>query len=180
MFIQSWFACVFVWWSLHKKPELTARIIFDSRVVITAKPDGTIYWYGLSEDVPLNVREGMWFQHDGDPLHFSTQMRNWLNKTVFRTQGSHVGFRSSGLHVLLIWPHLAFPYGDTTKKSLCYERTRLWWPDQSHADICSRHISGRDGAFILARLTIWKNLTFVVQWYSIHRNTQTRSDKMHL
>jgi hypothetical protein len=30
------------------------------------------------EDVPLNVREGMSFQHDGAPPHFSNQVYNSL------------------------------------------------------------------------------------------------------
>jgi hypothetical protein len=31
------------------------------------------------EDVSLNVRDGMWFQHDNTPPHFSRQVHNWMN-----------------------------------------------------------------------------------------------------
>lgn len=33
----------------------------------------------LLEDVPLDVRQRMWFLHDGCPAHFSLQVRNHLN-----------------------------------------------------------------------------------------------------
>lgn len=34
----------------------------------------------LLDDVPLNVRQGMWFMHDGAPPHFSVAVRNYLNE----------------------------------------------------------------------------------------------------
>ena len=34
---------------------------------------------GLLEDVPLNKRGRMYFQHDGAPPHFSSEVRNFLN-----------------------------------------------------------------------------------------------------
>ena len=33
----------------------------------------------LLEDVPLEVRLGLYFQHDGAPAHFGLPVRNWLN-----------------------------------------------------------------------------------------------------
>lgn len=33
----------------------------------------------LLEDIPLEVRQGMWFQHDGAPAHFANEVQNYLN-----------------------------------------------------------------------------------------------------
>lgn len=35
----------------------------------------------LLQDVPLNIRYDMWFQHDGAPAHFGNNVRNYLNVT---------------------------------------------------------------------------------------------------
>ena len=35
----------------------------------------------LLENVPLVIRENMWFQHDGAPAHFSNRARNHLNRS---------------------------------------------------------------------------------------------------
>lgn len=35
----------------------------------------------LMEEVPLVVRENMWYQHDGAPAHYGTVVRNYLNRT---------------------------------------------------------------------------------------------------
>ena len=34
----------------------------------------------LLEDVPLDIRRGLWFQHDGAPPHFALDVRNHLNR----------------------------------------------------------------------------------------------------
>ncbi|KMQ84872.1 hypothetical protein RF55_16973 [Lasius niger] len=34
----------------------------------------------LLEDVPLNIRRDMWFQHDGTPPHFSLDVREYLDQ----------------------------------------------------------------------------------------------------
>lgn len=34
----------------------------------------------LLEDIDLQTRNTMWFQHDGAPPHFGLQVRNWLNR----------------------------------------------------------------------------------------------------
>jgi hypothetical protein len=36
---------------------------------------------GLFEDVPLVVRQKLWFQHDGAPAHCGKDVRQWLNAT---------------------------------------------------------------------------------------------------
>jgi hypothetical protein len=36
---------------------------------------------GLLEDVPLAVRQRLWFQHDGAPAHYGEDVRQWLNAT---------------------------------------------------------------------------------------------------
>jgi hypothetical protein len=36
---------------------------------------------GLLEDVPLAVRQSLWFQHDGAPAHYEEDVRQWLNAT---------------------------------------------------------------------------------------------------
>lgn len=35
----------------------------------------------LLEDVPLDIRQHMWFQHDGAPAHFSLAVREYANQT---------------------------------------------------------------------------------------------------
>jgi hypothetical protein len=36
---------------------------------------------GLLEDVPLAVRQRLWFQHAGAPAHYGEDVRQWLNAT---------------------------------------------------------------------------------------------------
>jgi hypothetical protein len=36
---------------------------------------------GLLEDVPLAVRQRLWFQHDGARAHYGEDVRQWLNAT---------------------------------------------------------------------------------------------------
>ena len=33
----------------------------------------------MLENVPLQVRQRLWFQHDGDPAHFALDVREYLN-----------------------------------------------------------------------------------------------------
>ncbi|KAJ4444490.1 hypothetical protein ANN_06282 [Periplaneta americana] len=35
----------------------------------------------LLENIPVNIRERIWFQHDGAPPHFDRRVRNHLNAT---------------------------------------------------------------------------------------------------
>lgn len=35
----------------------------------------------LLQEVPIGVRNQMWFQHDGAPAHFSMEVRNYLDAT---------------------------------------------------------------------------------------------------
>ena len=42
----------------------------------------------LLEDVPLNKRGHIYFQHDGAPPHFSREVRNFLN---YRFPGKSIG-----------------------------------------------------------------------------------------
>nr|CAH7762191.1 unnamed protein product [Callosobruchus chinensis] len=35
----------------------------------------------LLDDVPLNIRQSMWFMHDGAPPHFRREVRDYLNVT---------------------------------------------------------------------------------------------------
>jgi hypothetical protein len=36
---------------------------------------------GLLQDVPLAVRQRLWFQHDGAPAHYGEDIWQWLNET---------------------------------------------------------------------------------------------------
>jgi hypothetical protein len=36
---------------------------------------------GLLKDMPLAVRQRLWFQHDGAPAHYGEDIRQWLNAT---------------------------------------------------------------------------------------------------
>ncbi|KAJ4428721.1 hypothetical protein ANN_25714 [Periplaneta americana] len=48
----------------------------------------------LLENIPLNIRERIWFQHDGAPPHFDRRVRNHLNAT-FPDRGEGRGPRSA-------------------------------------------------------------------------------------
>ena len=65
---------------------------------------------GLLEDVPLQTRREMWYQHDGAPPHFGTQVRDHLNSVY---PGKWIGRGvPDGLHVPPTW-HLRISfYGD--------------------------------------------------------------------
>jgi hypothetical protein len=51
----------------------------------------------LLEDVPLAVRQRLWFQHDGDPAQYGEDFRQWLNAT-------YPG-RWTGRGGPIAWPH---------------------------------------------------------------------------
>jgi hypothetical protein len=34
---------------------------------------------GLLEEIPLEIRRAMWFMHDGAPVHFTLNVRHFLN-----------------------------------------------------------------------------------------------------
>ena len=42
--------------------------------------------HGLLEDVPLPVRQNMWFQHDGAPPHFMRAVRGHLDRRFEQTR----------------------------------------------------------------------------------------------
>jgi hypothetical protein len=46
---------------------------------------------GLLEDVPLAVRQSLWFQHDGAPAHCGEDVRQWLNATYPGRRIGHGG-----------------------------------------------------------------------------------------
>lgn len=73
----------------------------------------------LLENVPLNIRANMWFQHDGAPAHFSLRVRQYLderfpNRWIGRGGPVHWPARSPDLTPLdyFLWGHL---------KALVYE-----------------------------------------------------------
>jgi hypothetical protein len=68
---------------------------------------------GLLEDVPLQTRREMWYQHDGAPPHFGTQVRDHLNSVYpgkWIGRGGPVGWpaRSPDLTPpdFFLWGHL--------------------------------------------------------------------------
>lgn len=73
----------------------------------------------LLEDVPLDIRRGLWFQHDGAPPHFALDVRNHLNRRFGQRwigRGGPIPWppRSPDLNPLdfFLWGHM---------KSLVYE-----------------------------------------------------------
>ena len=73
----------------------------------------------LLEDVPIETRQNMWYQHDGAPPHWSTNVREYLNQTfgnhwIGRFGPENWPPRSPDLTVLdyFVWGYV---------KSLCYE-----------------------------------------------------------
>lgn len=69
----------------------------------------------LLEDVPLAIRQNMWYLHDGAPPHFTRQVRNWLNENfprhwIGRGQDAPVAWpaRSPDLNAcdFFLWGHL--------------------------------------------------------------------------
>ena len=81
---------------------------------------GAIYWrflrrnlQELLEEVPLHIRESMWFLHDGAPPHFSRLVRQFLNvqfpeKWIGRGGAQHWPARSPDLNPLdfFFWGHM--------------------------------------------------------------------------
>jgi hypothetical protein len=87
----------------------------------------------LLQDVPLNIREGMWFHYSGAPPHFSCQVHNLLNKHFPDTWISSGGS--------IIWPphspdlnplDFSYGYAGHQRNRLWYGSTRSRQPDQSH------------------------------------------------
>ena len=39
----------------------------------------------MLENVPLQVRQRLWFQHDGAPAHFALDVREYLNKVFLKS-----------------------------------------------------------------------------------------------
>ena len=91
----------------------------------------------LLEDVPLNFRQNMWFQHDAAPPHFTLGAREFLNETFDRRvigRGCPVPWpaRSPDLTPLdfYLWGHM---------KRLVYET-----PVQSEEDLVARIVVASD------------------------------------
>lgn len=92
---------------------------------------------GLLEEVPIFVRNQMWFMHDGAPPHFSIQVRNFLNQ-IFNNRwigrGGPVPWppRSPDLNSLdfFFWGHL---------KALVYQT-----PVQTEEDLRNRIVASCD------------------------------------
>ena len=87
----------------------------------------------LLEDVPLDVRRRMWFQHDGAPAHSTRIVRDWLDQ---RFPGRRFGRRgpvswpprSPDLNPLdfFLWGHVkAYVYGRTRPYDLEDLRARI-------------------------------------------------------
>ena len=90
----------------------------------------------LLEDVPLDVRRRMWFQHDGAPVHSTRIVRDWLDQ---RFPGRWIGrggpvswpLRSPDLNPLdfFLWGHVkAYVY--TTSKTFVPGLMRRWPPSR--------------------------------------------------
>lgn len=90
---------------------------------------------GLLEDIPLQLRQHLWFMHDGAPAHFSINVRNHLdtvypNRWIGRGGTEHWPARSPDLNPLdfCIWGFL---------KSLVYST-----PVENIDDLRNRIIAG--------------------------------------
>lgn len=88
----------------------------------------------LLDDVPLNIRQQMWYQHDGAPCHFSQQVRTTLsfmfpNKWIGRGGPVNWPARSPDLNPLdfYFWGHM---------KSLVYST-----PVESDEDLVARVVA---------------------------------------
>lgn len=91
----------------------------------------------LLEDVPLDIRRNMWFQHDGAPAHFTLAVREYLTATYgdrWIGRGGPRAWppRSPDLTPLdfAVWGHL---------KSLVYET-----PVQNEMDLIARIVAAAD------------------------------------
>lgn len=82
----------------------------------------------LLEDVPIAVRQQMWFQHDGAPAHFSRAARAVLNSpNYFQNRWRlDVLVLYHGHHALQTLLHLISFYG-ATAKLLCMLQNRILW-----------------------------------------------------
>jgi hypothetical protein len=95
----------------------------------------------LLKDVPLNVRESKWFQHEGTLPQLSCQVRNWLNNHFSDTQ---IGSEAGG------WPIVLDPYSHLNpfdfyfmatdqRKHIFYGSTRQRRLGQSHLGNCDKY-----------------------------------------
>ena len=89
------------------------------------------------QDVPLNIRQQMWYQHDGAPPHFDVNVRRHLDNAFpdhWIGRGGPVGWpaRSPDLNPLdfFLWGHL---------KSLVYKT-----PVETNEDLLARVLAGCD------------------------------------
>ena len=87
-----------------------------------------IFFPTLLEDIPLNLRTNLWFMHDGFPVHFERNVRNYLNNQFLQRwigRGSdHIWPpRSPDLNPLdfFIWDHMksnVYQYSSHTREEL--------------------------------------------------------------
>jgi hypothetical protein len=68
---------------------------------------------GLLENVPLAVRQRLWFQHDGAPAHYEEDVRQWLNATFpgrWIRRGGPIAWPPRSPHLtqmdFFLWGHL--------------------------------------------------------------------------
>jgi hypothetical protein len=68
---------------------------------------------GLLEEVPLSVRQGIWFQHDGAPPHCAENVRKWLDVKYpgrWIGRGGHIASPPCSRDLtpfdLFLWGHL--------------------------------------------------------------------------
>lgn len=87
---------------------------------------------GLLEDVPLVVRQNMWFMHDGCPAHFSRPTRDYLDHTFPQRWIGRGGFiqwppRSPDLNPMdfFLWGHLKDRVYETTVDTIEELRHRI-------------------------------------------------------
>uniref|UniRef100_A0A1B6L5Q6 DUF4817 domain-containing protein n=1 Tax=Graphocephala atropunctata TaxID=36148 RepID=A0A1B6L5Q6_9HEMI len=110
-------------------------------VFLPPRPNGLNYFHFLQndlwevmEDVPLRVRDRMWFMHDGAPPHFSIVVRAYLNER-FRNKWMGRGgptvwpARSPDLNPIdfFVWGHLTSMVYSTPVENV--EQLRGWIED---------------------------------------------------
>lgn len=66
----------YCWWKIIGPYELPATLNAEMYLNFLQN-----YLPGLLQDLPLEVREGIWLQNDGCPAHFAVRVRDYLNNT---------------------------------------------------------------------------------------------------
>ncbi|KZC12505.1 hypothetical protein WN55_04312 [Dufourea novaeangliae] len=141
-----------VWCGIHDR-KLLGPYFFDQPI------NGAVYLqflktrlWNVLEEMPLNLRNSLWFQHDGAPPHYAAAVRNWLNETFQNRwvgRGGSVNWpaRSPDLSScdFFLWGHLKGIVFQTPVENLNNLRRRI---TNACTEITQEMLKNTEAAFI--------------------------------